>query len=361
MRELNILITAASRRVVLIQSFLQALKHLGIAGNVIATDMSTLSPGLYFSDRHYLVPLTTDENYIPIIKSICFKERIHLIIPTIDDELPIFGAYAEEFLAMGVRVVVSEGSTGTICNDKYRTAGFLQNKGLPFAETWLPEHLDFSQLSYPLFIKPRRGRGSVGCHKIENEQQLLFFLDYVPDPVIQRFLTGREFTIDVLTDFEGEVLSVVPRERLVIRSGVSDRGRTWNNPEIVALGIQAAEALKIRGPANVQIMWADGKGTLFEVNPRFSGGIGLTIAAGADFPSWLLEMRMGKKLRPMLGEFTEGLVMTCYESALFLHSAIADGGERGEQLPQVSPVDPASSGERAVVAAGPWLQTEKVT
>jgi carbamoyl-phosphate synthase large subunit len=323
--------------------------------------MSTLSPGLYFSDRHYLVPLTTDENYIPIIKSICFKERIHLIVPTIDDELPVFGAYAEEFLAMGVRVVVSEGSTGTICNDKYLTAGFLQNKGLAFAETWLPEQLDFSRITYPLFIKPRRGRGSVGCHRIDNEKELLFFLDYVPDPVVQRFLTGREFTIDVLADFDGDVISVVPRERLVIRSGVSDRGQTWNNPEIIALGIRAAEALRIRGPANLQIMWEDGRGTLFEVNPRFSGGIGLTIAAGGDFPSWLIEMRMGRKLRPMLGEFTEGLVMTCYESALFLPSTVADGRVQGNQASSADAIRPSTTEEKAVVANGPWLQAEKVT
>jgi carbamoyl-phosphate synthase large subunit len=91
MREINILITAASRRVPLIQGFAQALKHLGLRGNVITSDMNALSPGLYFSNRHYLVPLTTSRRYIPIIKSICFKERIHLLIPTIDDELQVSG------------------------------------------------------------------------------------------------------------------------------------------------------------------------------------------------------------------------------------------------------------------------------
>ena len=53
---------------------------------------------------------------------------------------------------------------------------------------------------------------------------------YVPDPVVQTFLTGPEFTIDVLCDFDGEPLSVVPRERVVIRAGVVDRGRTVRDP-----------------------------------------------------------------------------------------------------------------------------------
>ena len=162
MREINILITAASRRVPLIQGFAQALKRLNVPGNVITSDINTLSPGLYFSDRHYLVPLTTDRQYLPIIKSICFKERVHLLIPTIDDELPLFGAHAESFLAMGARVAVSGYETGVICNDKLRTVKFLGGKGIDVPATWLPHELDFERLSYPLFLKPRQGRGSVG-------------------------------------------------------------------------------------------------------------------------------------------------------------------------------------------------------
>jgi carbamoyl-phosphate synthase large subunit len=318
MREINILITAASRRVSLIQAFTQALKRLGVRGNVVTTDVSHLSPGLYFGSKHYVVPLTTDANYIPIIKSICFRERIHLLIPTIDDELPIFGRYTEDFLATGIRVAVSNANTGLICNDKYASAKFLRERNLPFARTWLPEELDFPNLRYPLFLKPRSGRGSVGAYPVKDELELRFFLHYVPDPVIQEFLNGREFTIDLLADFSGNVISVVPRERMVVRSGVTDRGRTWNHPGMIALAIQVAEALDIRGPTNIQVRLDDERITIFEVNPRFSGGIPLTIAAGADFPAWLIEMCCGRRVRPCIGKFTDGLVMACYESALFL-------------------------------------------
>jgi carbamoyl-phosphate synthase large subunit len=323
MHEVNILITAASRRVPLIQGFVQALKRLRVKGNVITSDMNTLSPGLYFSHRHYIVPLTSDERYIPVIKSICSEENIHLLIPTIDDELPLLGAHADSFLEMGVRVAVSSPETGVICNDKYRTAKFLAEKGIPVPPTWLPHELDFHCLHYPLFLKPRQGRGSVGAHQINNERELRFFLDYVPDPVIQYYLQGREFTLDMLADFHGRIISVVPRERLVVRSGVTDRGQTWNNPKLMDLGMQVAEALQIRGPANIQLKWLEDQGTVFEVNPRFSGGINLTIAAGADFPAWLIEMRLGRRVRPALGKFADGLIMTCYESALFLPAEAA--------------------------------------
>jgi carbamoyl-phosphate synthase large subunit len=353
-REINILITAASRRVPLIQAFVQALRRMGVRGNVVSSDMNTLSPGLYFGNRHYLVPLTTDPQYLPIIKSICFKERIHLLIPTIDDELPLFGAHVDSFLKMGVRVAVSGAETGAICNDKLRTVQYLAEKGIPAPQTWLPHELNFGALKYPLFLKPRHGRGSVGAYPIQNERELRFFLDYVPNPVVQEFLPGREFTIDVLADFSGRIISAVPRERLVVRSGVTDRGQTWNNPALIDMGIRVAEALQIRGPANIQLKWHEDRGFVFEVNPRFSGGINLTIAAGADFPAWLIEMRLGSRVRPALGKFTDGLLMTCYETALFLSAEVsaADGVPRvnGERL--AAGRDRGNSND--VVAQGPW-------
>ncbi|MCL2877287.1 MAG: ATP-grasp domain-containing protein [Acidobacteria bacterium] len=326
MQEINILITAASRRVALVRAFGRALRRLGIIGNVITTDLNSLNPGLYFGERHYIAPLTMDPGYIPLIKSICARERVRLLIPTIDDELPIFGGRRQEFEEMGVRVAVSCEATGRVCNDKYASYLFFKERGIPFARTWLPEELDREMPEYPLFLKPRSGRGSVGAFQIKNRRDLDFFLEYVPDAIIQEFLTGREYTVDVLADFEGRIISVVPRERMVVRSGVSDRGRTFRHSGLIKLAIDTAEALELRGAANIQVKLNGAGAVIFEVNPRFSGGIPLTIAAGADFPGWLIEMCRGRGPKPCIGDFTDGLIMACYEEALFLPSeTIGDG------------------------------------
>lgn len=317
---LNILITAASRRVALIRAFGRALRRLGLGGNVITTDLNYLSPGLYFGDRHYIAPLTTDAGYIPLIKSICARENIGLLIPTIDDELPIFGRHRNEFEKAGVRVAVSGEETGRVCNDKHASYLFFRERGIPFARTWLPKELDRESLKYPLFLKPRGGRGGVGAFPIRNERELDFFLEYVQDAVIQEFLTGTEYTIDVLADFEGRVISVVPRERMVVRSGVSDRGRTFRHSGLTRLAVETAEALELRGAANIQVKLDGDDAVIFEVNPRFSGGIPLTIAAGADFPAWLIEMCRGQSPAPRVGDFDDGLLMACYEEALFMPS-----------------------------------------
>jgi len=118
---------------------------------------------------------------------------------------------------------------------------------------------------------------------------------------------------------------------MVVRSGVTDRGRTMNHPGLIRLAIDAAKALDIRGPANIQLKLNGERAVLFEVNPRFSGGIPLTIAAGADFPGWLIEMCCGKTPAPDIGGFADGLIMACYESALFYDDEVKVPGVQAAQ------------------------------
>jgi carbamoylphosphate synthase large subunit len=79
---------------------------------------------------------------------------------------------------------------------------------------------------------------------------------------------------------------------------VSDKGVTRRNNEIIAFAKEVAERLRIVGPANIQCKWEAGNVSLIEVNPRFSGGIPLTIASGADFTSWLVQLAAEVQGRP---------------------------------------------------------------
>ena len=312
----NVLITAASRRVPLVQAFRRALTHLG-GGVVVVTDVNPLSPAVYASERAYRVPLCSEPSYIDEVLTICQAERIGMVIPTIDDELTLFGQEAARFAASGIRVVVSPVETTTLCNDKYATCRALADRGLAAARSYLPGEIP-RQPVFPLFLKPRYGRGGVGAYRISNRAELEFFLGYVDRPVVQTYLEGPEFTIDMLCDFSGRPLSIVPRERVVIRAGVIDRGRTVKDPLLLKLAARCADALRFIGPINIQCRVVDGHPVVFEINPRFSGGIPLTIEAGADFPLMLLELNAGRRLLPTIGRFRDNLWMSSYEASVFL-------------------------------------------
>ena len=228
MKSLNVLMTAGSRRVPLVQAFRHALRALGVEGRVIVTDVNPLSPAVHVADRAYRVPMATDPAYLTELLDICEAERVRLVVPTIDDELPMFGEAREQFRHIGTMVACSPASTSLACNDKFATCAKLSEAGVPAAKTYLPGDVP-GRCRVPALHQAARGSWGGGRLSGAHAGELQFFLGYVAEPVVQEYLDGPEFTIDVLCDFDGTPLSIVPRERVVIRAGVIDRGRTVND------------------------------------------------------------------------------------------------------------------------------------
>lgn len=316
----NVLITAASRRVPLVHGFQRALRQSLDGGFVVVTDVNPLSPAVYAADRAFRVPLATEPGYVDEILEIAMGENVRLVVPTIDDELVLFGEAADRFAARGVLVAVSSASTTDLCNDKHATCRELQRHGIRAAASWLPNQLP-ADLSFPLFVKPRHGRGGVDAFPIRDRKELDFFLAYVADPIVQEYLDGPEFTIDMLCDFAGRPMSIVPRRRDVIRAGVIDRGCTVKDPTLIAFAERCAKAVPFKAAVNIQCRVVNGKPVVFEINPRFSGGIPLTIESGADFPRMLVELAAGRRVTPSIGRFRDQLWMTSYEASVFLQDS----------------------------------------
>ena len=314
---LNVLITAGSRRVPLIQAFRRALVEAGCRGRVITTDVNPLSPAVHVADRAFHVPLARECDYVEALEEICSREGVGLLVPTLDDELAAVGAATDMFRRAGVVVAASPKRTADVCNDKMLTGAHLSMHGVSAAATWLPSQVP-QDAPLPLFVKPRHGRGSVGAFPARTRTELEFFTGYVADAVVQEFLSGPEYTIDMLCDRDGRPISIVPRERTVIRAGVTDRGRTVRDPRLIDLAERCATALDFFGAVNVQCRVVGGVPSVFEINPHFSDGIALTIAAGADFPRMLVEIALGRRVPPCVGGFTDDVWMTSYESSLFL-------------------------------------------
>jgi carbamoyl-phosphate synthase large subunit len=324
---LNVLVTAASRRVPLVRAFQDALRGAGVRGRVVVTDVNPLSPAVHAAERWYHVPLATSPDYLDAIRGICEREHIGLIIPTIDDELELFGAAIPTFAARDIKVAVSPEATSRACNDKLATCELLRARGIRAAATYLPENLP-ARRSYPLFIKPRWGRGGVGAYPIHAEKDLRFFVEYINNPVVQEYLDGPEFTIDVLCDFRHRPISIVPRERVVVRAGVTDRGRTVHDRRLIELARSITQVMPFAGAVNVQCRIVGGEPAVFEINPRFSGGIPLTIAAGGDFPRYLVDLALGRAVPARIGRFRDQLWMTSYEASIFVEAEELETGRK---------------------------------
>ena len=103
--------------------------------------------------------------------------------------------------------------------------------------------------------------------------------------------------MDVLAGLDGAVIAAVPRSRERVDSGVSIAGRTVRRAELSDTAAAVARAIRLTGVANIQLRYSvEGAPALLEVNPRFPGALPLTIAAGVDMPSLLLDLVLGREV-----------------------------------------------------------------
>ncbi|MEM2002425.1 MAG: ATP-grasp domain-containing protein [Candidatus Methanomethylicaceae archaeon] len=317
--KINVLFTSAGRRVELLRAFKRAYADLGLSGHIIATDIDPLAPALQEADRPYIVPRLSDPAYIPTLRQICYREQVHLIFPLIDPDILMLALHRQELEATGARVVVVSEEAATITADKWLTYQFFRRIGIPTPHSWLPEHIQDTNLEYPVFIKPRFGSAGKQAFKAHNESELAFFLDYVPEPIVQEYLPGPEITNDVICDFESNVLAIVSRQRIEVRWGEVAKGKTIYDPEIIRHCITIAKGLQAIGPITVQCMLRDGKPYFTEINARFGGGVPLGIAAGVNSPQWFLALAAGLSVDiPPLGSYKVGLYLTRFDDSYFL-------------------------------------------
>ncbi len=95
-------------------------------------------------------------------------------------------------------------------------------------------------------------------------------------------MRGPEFSIDCLGDREGRCLNAIPRTMLESRGGESIKGAVIRDDELIELGRNVMERLRVRGPATVQAFRDEEIGLgITDVNTRFGGAFPAPMYAAA--------------------------------------------------------------------------------
>ena len=330
MRELHILFTGTGRRVELLQAFRQASLRVGVNLKIYGADMAGSAPALAFCDYNRKICAMGDPDYIPQLIEICVKDKIDLVIPTIDTDLIVLSENRDRFKAIGTGVLIGSPDKIALCRDKNKTYNFFVSCGL-MAPQPVNDYRKYTG-PYPCFIKPKDGSSSINAFKVEHEQELIAYAEKIGDYIIQPFIDGKEYTIDIFCDFDGNPIYIVPRERIAVRSGEVLKTRIELDEKIIEEAGRLIQHFNPCGPITVQLIRQKETGDDYyiEINPRYGGGAPLSMKAGADSPEAILRLMMGQNLTYQDRGIRDGAVFSRFDQSICItcESERVDGRSR---------------------------------
>jgi carbamoyl-phosphate synthase large subunit len=296
---------------------------------LVAADMDGWAAGLYLvpaADRA-VIPDGEAPGFARALLARCRDLGVDIVIPTVDSELQPLAAARPQFERADVALMLSPARALALTLDKLALARACAGVVRVPRTELLDEAVDPASWTYPVIVKPRTGSGSRDISAIVSADELKTALS-AAEPgagfLVQEYLPGEEYSVDMLSDTDGRVVAGVPRVRARVDSGVSVAGRTLHDRELEQFGATVATTVGLTYISNVQVRRdSDGEPALLEVNPRVPGSLSLTIASGVDMPRLALDALRGRPL-PEHAEFVEKAMVRFLDERFLDLSEIAE-------------------------------------
>ena len=295
----NVLFLGAGRRVTMAQIFkergydIYSIENsydlpIGKWGTIIQTDLKW-----------------TDDEMPLFIKKEVIKYGIILIIPFQDAVVPLCAEYKNYLIPTSPTPMEEVSRT---CWDKRLFETFMLKN---FPDNY-PTHLQ-NEDNYPAIAKPIHGFGSKGLIKLDTYKDWIKFAhsETATNYIVQRFIEGKEYSVDSYFDLQGQCVDSVVRERIRVADGEVITSKTVEIPELQHLTKMVGEKLPLVGPTNMQWIIGD-KPYLIEINARFGGGSTLAIKAGLDTVSLIERDYFGIKFDYVPNQWERNLLMERY-------------------------------------------------
>jgi carbamoyl-phosphate synthase large subunit len=264
---------------------------------IIGIDIQKECVGNFITDKYLQSPIITDPQYWHFIYELIKNYNITHIFPTYNSEIYEWSIKKNDILKKyKCKVFVNDTSLVKIADDKLATYKWCIDNNIQ-----VPNKKDI--LDRPIIIKPLTGCGAVGHHVLKTYEDK-YMEPRAKDTIIQEFISGKEYTVDVLSSPDGKIISIIPKERVLIKNGQSFKSITRNNKKVIDFVANISKKLENRSIMNVQVIQDNEENLyLIEINPRWPTTISLSINAGVNMPSLLIEEDYLPKL------FTNNLMM----------------------------------------------------
>lgn len=270
-------------------------------------------------DAGYIVPRSTEPDYLPTVLHICEKENVNVIFPYVTSELLIMAENKSYFEDRGIKVSVSSPESIKVANDKVALAKFF-TEYMP-KQTIVHNALDCvafaTSVGYPnkliccklpnkcggigfCVVDEVRGRdmtlfNKYGMNRFITLGMLTELVENTDETVIlQEYEEGTDCSICGLAD-NGILLHALGFEGLVMAYGSAMAARISMNESAIAITQKVVEATGIDGNFCCDfILKDDGRAVLLEVNPRLTATLPFIAEAGMNLPYMRVMQLLGK-------------------------------------------------------------------
>jgi len=296
------------------------IRALGERGQrVVAVDADPLAAGLRLAETSAVVcPATEPDRFVDELAVVVALLEVDVIVCTVSEEMLVLAGREHE---LGAPVWLPKRRSVAACVDKWRFWKIAEHARIPVAPCALGDVAVDSiadTLAGPWIVKPRFGRGSRDVYRVDDPAGLAGACRRVEQPIVQTRLRGREFTVDLLADRDGRLAAAVPRWRLETEAGISTTGQTFCDERVTETVARVVTAYSLTGVANLHgFVTEDDAIVVVTVNPGFSGGLFLSLAAGADLVGEFVRGTLGMTLRPECLQFRPGVTMVRHDTARF--------------------------------------------
>lgn len=316
----NILFCSVGRRGRLLRNVKETL---GKTGLVVGTDNKSTAPALQFSDRQYVVPRIDDPAYIDTILEICKLNDIKAVTTLIDPEIEILAANAKRFKEIGVIPLCPGQKSAIYCFNKFELFKYLRSKGIRTPLTYhdwdkFNEGLEKGEISFPVFMKPVCGSGSVGAHRVDTlEQAKADWFSGDHDYIIQELMTGGDCDADVYVDtISHKAVAAFSKKKIETRIGGASKTISFKDPRLFAFIEEICNVMEFNGPLDMDFFIKNGEYYLSEINPRFGGAYLHAYGAGVDFIKLIVNNIHGIENPVRMGDYDDDVLMLMYDDVV---------------------------------------------
>ena len=291
---------------------------------VVGVDNDINAIGKFFCNEFYVVPLGDDPDYCKKISHLVEHHKIDLVIPTSDEEAISLSKSRVMIEKNGCKLACVSSKTLEILTNKAETFFFLKKNGFQVPQTKVIMNFNDLQITVEemfkelkdVVVKPSSARGGRGVHIIsssfkgksnfDDRREIhsdlpTFINDLMGDLkndfplIVMERLVEPVIDIDLLA-WKGKPITVVARKR--INSAVPNDGHTIIDDEkLINLGHKLIKSFNLSWLYDCDVMF-DSKGNpcILELNPRQSGSLPVSIAAGIPILDDLISLAKGEEI-----------------------------------------------------------------